>query len=262
MTALSATRTLAVNLASSYANIVLMALITLLVVPIYVHTLGVSQWGVVALCMTVQGVLFSIDVALGPLMLRDVALAASRGRQQDMYRRFLRIYGGFALGLFVLVQLAVFGWQQLPSQAETASSDQLVWALRIVLVQFLFQFSNNAAIGYWNGLERQRFANLRIAAFLLVKHGLALLLVIFWQATAIAYLLPFATVCAIEFLLNYRRVRLDDRQVATQADTERAAPVTMAAVAVPEWRGFAAFGIAAGLGVLTTLIDRAYLSLA
>lgn len=257
----SSRRLLVINIASSYANFGLMALITLLVVPVYVHTLGAAQWGLVALCMTLQGVLFSIDVALGPLMLRDIARATQQGRQASVHQRFLRLYVGVALGLFVLAQLAVSALHNPP--LATPIDDELALALRIVLVQFLFQFSNNAAIGFWNGQERQGFANQRLAVFLLIKHGLAVLLVTQWSATAIAYLIPFALVCAIEFVVNQLLVRRE-ATVASKALAPSALP--MAEVMRDDslggqWRDVLGFAWAAGLGVLTTQIDRIYLSL-
>ena len=251
-------RRLALNIGTSYANVGLTALITLLVVPIYVHVLGAGQWGIVALCMTLQGLLFSVDVALGPLMLRDTARAALHGRQYSSYRRFVRLYGGFACGTFVLAQLVVTVLQHASGMALPLDAE-LAWAIRIVLVQFLFQFSNNAAIGYWNALEMQKFANLRLAGFTLAKHALALLLVTQWSASAPAYLAPFAVLGILEFFLNFRRVRREARGV----QAVRTDPAEQAADpgAVADWRALAGFGVAAGLGVLAGQVDRIFLSL-
>ena len=240
------------NIGSSYANVALMALITLLVVPVYVRTLGSAQWGIVALCMTLQGLLFSVDVALAPLMLREVARAAQQGRQHDAYRRFRRLYVACAAILFVAVQVLISVLQNLPADSTARIPDGLALALRIVLVQFAFQFANNAAVGYWYGLESQRMANLRLAAFILAKHVAALLLVTFFSPTAIAYLAPFATLAACECVLNARKI---DHEHATATRPMSTAPLTEG------WRSFAAFALAAGIGVLTTQVDRIYLSL-
>lgn len=250
---------LLVNLASSYANVGLMALITLLVVPIYVHVLGKTQWGIVALCMTLQGVLFSIDMALGPLMLRDVARAAQHGQQHALHRRFLRIYGCIAIIVFGVGQLLLWGMQQRGQVIAAPNSAELIAAARIMLVQFLFQFSNNAAIGFWNGLERQRLANLRLAGFMVAKHALALLLVLQWSATAAAYLLPFAVIGALEFLLNERHVRRE----ALQKILHPAAAVNQRSADARGFQvsAFAGYGLAALIAVLSGQIDRVLLSL-
>lgn len=243
------------NLGSSYAHVGVMAAITLFVVPIYVRVLGPSEWGIVALCITAQAVLFSIDVALGPLMLRDIARAGRHGLQKAVHARFLRLYGTIALCALLL------GWLAIQGLWEAASSDShLAWPMRLVLLQFCFQFCNNAAIGYWNGLQQQGHANLRLVIFSLAKHGLALALVLGWQQTALAYLVPFALLSAVEFLVNHHAVRA--REAVALPASGPAASTSGEQVAVTRWRAFAAFGLASGIGVLSTQIDRIVLSFA
>ena len=249
-----------INIGSSYANIVLMLLVTVLVVPIQVAVLGPIQWGVIALCMTVQGVLFSLDAALSPLLLRDVARSQLLGRAHSIYRGFLRLHIGIAVSVFVLAQAIIVIWQM---RTDSANAAAIAWPLRIVLVQFLFQFINNAAIGYWNGQQRQRYANLRLAMFMLIKQALALLLVTQWQPTAIAYALPFAVIAVIECLLNARRVRIDEaKRLTTTHELNDDVGATMNASRESiDGRGLTVFAAAALLGVLSGQIDRIVLSL-
>lgn len=241
------------NLLSSYAYVGLMALVTLFVVPVYVRALGVSDWGSVALCVTVQGFLFSLDVALGPLMLRDVARATAAGLAESAYSRFLRFYAIPAVCIFSVGQLVLFLVARLRWSQGIPMSPDLLWAMRIALVQFLFQFSNNAAIGYWNGQEKQRLANTRLAGFAVAKHGLALLLLTKWQATAVTYMIPFAAISIIEFALNYRRIRFDHHTLPNHPNL---------ASGTSNWRDVAGFGGAAALGLMTAQVDRVFLSVA
>ena len=243
----AATWRLGDNLVSSYAYLGFAALVMVLLVPIYVGVLGATAWGMVAWCLTVQGVLFGLDAALGPLLLRDVARAGGEPQVQATYARFLRLYGTVALAGFVLGQIVL-----LVLEIAGATSSSLLWALRLALAQFLFQFANNAAIGVWHGLHRQRFANLRLAGFAALKHGLALALVLGWSATPVAYFLPFALVSAVEFVVNRRRVR---RERAGEVRAETATTVSR----TDHVAGFAA---AAAIGLLSANIDRLVLSLA
>ena len=135
--------------------------------------------GALALCLTIQGFLFLLDVAIAPLMLRDVARAQAVGQGPASYQRFLRLYGGVAALVFVVGEAAVLfaaGIESMPAD--------LRYALQLALVQFLFQFSNNAAIGYWNGVQQQRYANRRLIAFTFTKHLLALILVWRWHTAS------------------------------------------------------------------------------
>lgn len=244
-------RRIADNLLSGYVYLGLMALITIFVVPIYVHTLGATTWGSVAWCLTLQGLLFALDAALAPLMLRDIAHAAAAGRLRASHARFLAIHGRLALGLCVLGQIALSLWAHAPDGTAPPQSTDTVVAMRLALVQFLFQFSNLAAIGFWHGQQRQRMANASLAAFALAKHSCALLLITQWTPTATAYMLPFAIVSAVEFLSNRRRVQ-SELKTAIVTDVHESSP--------SGWQDIFGYGVAAALGIATTQIDRLFLS--
>jgi O-antigen/teichoic acid export membrane protein len=239
----SSTWRLADNLVSGYAYLAFAAVVMVVLVPVYVQALGGTRWGVVAWCLTVQGVLFGLDAALGPLLLRDVARAGDRDRVQATYARFLRLYGWVAAVVFVAGQLVLAGLD-----IADATSPTLLWALRLALLQFLFQFANNAAIGVWHGLQRQRTANLRLAGFAVLKHALALWLVLGWRATPAAYFLPFVAVSLVEFVLNRRRVLRESVAVSAVHAAGDAS------------RNIPAFAAAACIGLLSGHIDRLYLS--
>ena len=244
-------RVLVENILSNYAYVAVMGIVTLVATPIYVKTLGASQWGLVALCMTAQGLLLLLDAGMGQVLPREVARAARDGRAMQAYLAALKLYGTVAVATMALGQAlaSLIASHLIPSNV--ALQSDLMIVLRLVLVQFLFQFPNNAAIGYWVGVEQQRTANLRQAGFAVCKHGLALTLVTQWQPTALAYMLPFALVGALEFLANWRRL------VTAVAD----APATGQSPSVRRLIASAGgFSTAVIAGMLTWQIDRLYLA--
>lgn len=232
-------RQLGLNLLANYGQLALMAAVTVFLLPLYPLLLGPAQWGLVAQCLALQGLLFALELALGPPLVRD--LAAAPDRAGAIFGAYLRSYLQLALPLFVAGQalLALY-----PLDAA------LAWPLRLALLQWLFQFCNGAALGYWNGLQRQGEASWRLALALLCKHALALLLVTQWQASATAWLLPFVVIGLIEFVLNLRAVR-------AQA---LVAPAVQAAPAYAAGRAVAAYAPAAVLGLLTGQVDRLVLA--
>ena len=235
------------NLASNFANVGVLALITLVATPLYVHALG-SAWNEVALCLTIQGLVFLLDAAVSPLMLRDVARAHRAGQGSAGYRRFVRLYLGIGILVFAIGEIATILVATLRFETAPLAAD-LRRALHLIFVQFLFQFWNNAAIGYWNATDQQQRANTRLTVFTLTKHALALPSVLVWH-TATAYVLPFALVSAVECWANHRRLR-----------AERVTPL-VAHGNGDDWRDIGRYGFATALGLATTQVDRWYLCVA
>lgn len=229
-------------LAANYGYAAFAALATLLLVPLYVRLLG-PAWPALALCLTLQGVLFLADGLLSPLVLRDAARA--RGASAWMtYRRFLRAYVACA-GVLVLLGLVA------TTLLRTRGGDGLVPALRLALLQFGLQFANGAAIAFMIGHGRQREANLRLAGFALAKHAAALLALLAWPVAA-AYLGAFAAVGAIEFTANHVRLR---RALRTAQAAAGGAP------AVDGGRRLALFVGGSALGLAAAQLDRVVLAL-
>lgn len=255
----------AANLASNYANLALLALATLVVTPIYVRALGPEQWAVVALCITLQGVMFSVDLAMGPVMMRDVAQSHSGRDLTRVVRRYFWIYVGAAVCIALVVELALFGGFAIGINRALFDSGERLLAIELLLVQFCCQFSNNAALGFWNGLERQGFANRRVAFFLTLKHGLALYLVLGYEASAISYLLPFAAVSAVEFIVNgmalRRGLQLETNARGEMPTLAAAGPAASAQKALPG-NEFLPLALLGALGVLSSQIDRVVLAIA
>jgi O-antigen/teichoic acid export membrane protein len=195
------------NIASNYLSVIWLGGLTLALIPWYTKLLGPQQWGLVAVCISFQGFMTLLDAGLTQIMPRDIAKASdSLDRVAGIFHIFSRAYillgiTGCLLGQLAAPWIAMY-W--LHSSSEMV--DEATWALRIVLLQFVFQFGNNAHIGYWNGIQSQAVANLRQCLFGSAKHLGALTLMHAWHGSAIAYLLPFAMISALEYASNRRAV--------------------------------------------------------
>jgi hypothetical protein len=194
----------------------------LLLSPWYRDLLGAPGWGEVAWCLTAQGLLFSLDSVLGPLLLREAARAGTPAQAHSVRARFLRIFCVIALAVALIVQGVL--WQL----GDVAWKHAAQWAS----VQAMFQFANLALIGFWHGRRQQPRAYARSACFLAAKHGLALALLVGWRATGTVYFAAFALVAAIEFGLNWRATRVDAGPAqASEAAPRWPAPFVLAALA-------------------------------
>lgn len=241
------------NIISNYLAVVWMGGLGLLLVPIYLRHLGPTEWGVVAICMTMQGLWGLLDAGLGQIMPRDVARAGGDPTaQMRVYHVFARAYGGLGLIGFVLGQLAV-SWLAAHWFNQGLGLDAHAdLALRLMLVQFLFQFANNASIGFWQGREQQKRLNLRQCTFGTLKHTGALSLVLGWRADALGYLLPFVLLSMMEWWLNRRAVQ---RELAGHIG----ASVTLADFSgLAREAGLLVLGVL--IGMLVSQVDRLVLS--
>lgn len=172
-------------------------------IPIYIRLLGVSEWGLVAACASLQILSNFIDAGFSQIVPRWVAQEAQYpARLRKHVALFRRLYIGLGLAMFGVLQVSAaylaHQWFQVP--AERAAALEL--AIRIVSFQFLFQFLNNLQIGVWHGLQRQVLANARACGFGTLKHAAALLALMTCTQQAWVYALAFASVACIEVCVN------------------------------------------------------------
>jgi len=253
-----ASRLLTENILANYAYVLVMGVVTLAATPIYVHRLGPAQWGLVALCMTAQGMLLLLDAGLGQIMPREIARAARQGRAEEAWQVSLKLYGSIAVGACLIGQIGAGAVAGRMMAGQPALQPMFEAALRLVLLQFMFQFPNNAALAFWNGTEQQRLANLRQAGFAAAKHLGALTLVTQWRGDALAYMLPFALISAIECLANAWRLH---RAAAPTPPVAAADATPTAPFSVRQLIGSAGgFSGVVVLGMLTSQIDRLWLA--
>jgi O-antigen/teichoic acid export membrane protein len=194
---------LAKNVFMNYLSVLWLGALTLLLIPQYTRLLGAQQWGIVAVCIALQGFMTLLDAGLAQIMPRDIARVSDNPALiSQTFHVFARAYLILALAGFITAQLAAqwLGNYWLKATPETVSDATI--ALRLVLLQFLFQFTNNAHIGYWNGVQAQVTANMRQCLFATAKHSGAIAMILWWKPVAISYLLSFALFSALEYFTN------------------------------------------------------------
>jgi len=195
------------NVLANYTATAWLGAVTLVSTPLYLRWLDHAQWGLIAACVTVQSMLALLDIGMTQSMPRTFArLARDPATLERAFRAHARLYVGLASTVFVVGQVAapfiVRGWLA----PRGVDPEQGEWALRLLLVQFLFQFSNNAHVGFWLGTERQVQASARQCVFTTLRHGSALAVIASGVPSALAYLAPFAFWAAVECLANRHSV--------------------------------------------------------
>ncbi|MDT7522518.1 oligosaccharide flippase family protein [Rhodoferax sp. TBRC 17198] len=196
------------NAASSFVALAWLSLLSMLMIPFYIRLLGVSEWGLVAACASLQILSNFIDSGFSQILPRWVALVANHpARLRQYVIVFRRIYICLGLTMFLTLQASAgylaHRWFKVPAE----SMDGLEMAIRIVSLQFFFQFFNNLHIGLWHGLQHQVLANFRACGFGTLKHLTALLSLQFLVPEAWMYTLAFASIAFLEVTVNAVSVR-------------------------------------------------------
>lgn len=196
------------NVASSFIALVWLSLLSMVTIPAYIRLLGVSEWGLVAACASLQILSNFIDAGFSQIVPRWVAQEAHHPVRLRLYVvQFLRMYISLGLLVFMVLQISAgylsHQWFQVPSHR----ADDLELAIRIASFQLVFQFLNNLHIGLWNGLQRQVLANIRACGFGTLKHAAALMALALGPAQAWLYVLVFALVAFLELCTNAITVR-------------------------------------------------------
>jgi O-antigen/teichoic acid export membrane protein len=205
--------------------------------------------------MALQGVLGLLDVGFSQIMPRDFArVAGDAEAEARTYAAYARIYAALAVTGFAVAQFAAGPAARHWFHVSADTVGRLELALRLVAVQFLFQFAGNVNTGYWNGLERQVRANVRQAAFSTVRY-LGALAVVYWLwRNVFGYLAVFVAVSFSEWAWNRHSIRTELRQKGAALR----APTGSQIVAIGREAGGFTVGIL--VGVLVSQMDRIVLS--
>lgn len=182
--------------------------LAILTIPVYLHLLGASEWGLVAACVTLQVAANFLDAGFSQIVPRWIAQHSdSPSELSRCIRIFHGFYVGMGLSIFFLLQI---GAQRLSSDWFNVAPDQaqkLEYAIRIASVQVAFQFMNNINNGTWIGLRKLSELNARMCFFSTLKHLFAIATIYFIANSVLVYAACFSFVAALEFFCNSREIQ-------------------------------------------------------
>lgn len=234
------------NVMSNYLCTAFLGGGVLVLYPIYINILGAKSWGVVSACLLIQSFMFFLDSGMAQIMPRDISRAVHPAK---VYCGYLLFYVIISL-LGCVVVFALSKHFSLYWFNGVDDNYQLENALRVLSVQFFFQFLNNVNLGFWNGLQMQVIANKRLCIFFSLKHGLAFFLIYIYKSP-VSYVSAFAIVSSIEFIFNFVDVRKNYiRQNITFEFKE------CVGIIVDNWH----FSLSVIVGVFASQLDRILLS--
>lgn len=201
-------RKIILNVATNYLSVIWIGALGLILMPVYFRSLGKVEWSLIAMCMTAQGVMAMLDLGLSQIMPREVAIVKEEdGGIERIHKLFLTIYS--LLGGSIIVLTTIFlpiinrNWIEISGDL----SDPKTYVILVASAQFAFQFCNAANNGIWNSLGKQVKSNFRQITFTTLRHILALSSMNVFGFSAINYIISFAFLSFVEFIVNYISIK-------------------------------------------------------
>lgn len=196
------------NLAWNYAGLIWLNMLSVISVSLYVRILGAHQWGLIAACVSLQIVFNVLDMGFSQIAPKWFVINSGDGPRPDQFFfLFRKIYFFLAIVGFLVLQLSA---RPLATKWFNVSQvDQPVFeaAIRLIALQFVFQFLNSLNNSVWSGQQKQRLMNLRTCTFMTIRHFVALAILFFLYRDVRVYCAVFMVVSGLEWSTNYRRVR-------------------------------------------------------
>jgi len=182
------------------------ALLSLVVIPIYIHFLGIEAYGLIGFFLSLMAVLSLLDLGLGTALNRQFAqYSAQSGRAQEM-RDLLRtleiIYWliGIAIGTMMAALAPVIAAYWIKPQLLTA--DTVMQALAMMGIAVAFQWPRALYAGGLMGMQRQVAFNL-LSSITGTVNGIGGVLVVWLVSPTIQALVAWSmTISLVDTLLT------------------------------------------------------------
>lgn len=196
---------LKLNVIANYVGVTWASLLSLILVPVYLHLLGAEAYGLIGFFIAFKAVTSILDLGLSTSVCREVAHRAARQSAENDAGRFVRtieiIYWGIGLLLgIILITLShvVAGyWLKLDQLSQDTA------ALAAIVFGFTLIASWPIALyrGVLRGLERHVFYNLVLIITSTLRGVGAIVVLIFVSKTVTAFLIWQLFTSIIEVIL-------------------------------------------------------------
>jgi O-antigen/teichoic acid export membrane protein len=135
------------------------AFLSLAFVPVYIKFLGVEAYGLIGAFLTLQAVIFLLDLGMGPALTRELARSvraeAAAGESGDLLHTLEVFYWAMAVCISIAIWWAapIFATKWL--QASGLSHGQIAAAIRTAGISLALQWCGNLYSGGLAGLHKQ-----------------------------------------------------------------------------------------------------------
>jgi O-antigen/teichoic acid export membrane protein len=240
------------NIAANSVGQAWQALFAFASVPIYIHTLGIEAYGVVAFFASLQAILSLLDLGLSTSVNREVSLRShdesKRGETRDLVRTFEVVYiavgAAIALGVVLSAHWLATSW----IKPGTLGVSTIQLAAVVFGITIGMQWPVSLYKGVLLGLERQVRLNAAGMTVTTFRRGGALLVVLLVSPTLLAFLVWYLIAAVFEVVLLGTRAWAE-----LPRQDEGRGPAVVPRLIVQTWRFAASVG---GNSLLATFLKQ------
>ena len=202
------------NIISNFAGRFVIAILSIVFVPIYLRYLSVEIYGIIGFFSSIQALLSLLDGGISPTLNREVArLSAFPEKAQelrDLSRTLEFLCWGSGLLVCIIAVIASPIAAEYWLKSENISSNIIRDSLMIMSVNFIFQWAIGFYTGGMYGLQEQKLLNVLNVILAFVRQFGAYLVLAFVSPTIKAFLFwqLFVTIlnCALFFYFFWRKL--------------------------------------------------------
>jgi O-antigen/teichoic acid export membrane protein len=195
------------NVIANFLGKVWPSLLGLILVPIYLHYLGIEAYGLVGFFVALQGLIGFLDMGLSTASVREVARERSLGesvvRLPDLLRTFEVVYWGVAalIGVGFLLSSDWLATEWIVSQS--LPTDLIRLAAIIFGVTLALRWPVALYSGVLRGLEKQVLLNVVAAILATLRNVGAALMVVFVSRSILLFLLWQLGAALVEIIVMF-----------------------------------------------------------
>lgn len=179
------------NIAANYIGRIWMALLSILLIPVYIRFMGIEAYGLVGFFAALSSVLGILDLGIGATMNRELARRSVSngllGSQRDLVRTLELIYWSisFLAGAVIVILSPYISSTWIKSQELYPES--ILNAVQLMGISLAFQFPMSLYQGGLMGMQKQVLVNIIIVIIATLRSGGVILVLWLVSPTIQAY---------------------------------------------------------------------------
>lgn len=167
------------NIIANYIGRSWMAILSIVLIPVYIRFMGIEAYGLVGFFTTLSGVLGILDLGIGQTLNRELARRSIPnellGSQKDLVRTLEVIYWGIAILAGIIVTILAPFIANTWIKAQGLNSESILKAVQLMGVSVALQFPMSLYLGGLMGMQKQVLVNIILVITATLRSGGAIL---------------------------------------------------------------------------------------